>query len=45
MKADLVLVLEDGRIAARGTHDELIRRDGLYRRIYELQLRPVEEVV
>jgi len=44
-KADLVLVLEDGRIAARGTHDELIRRDGLYRRIYELQLRPVEEVV
>jgi len=45
MKADLVLVLEDGRIAARGTHEELIRRDGLYRRIYELQLRPAEEVV
>jgi len=45
MKADLVLVLEDGRIAARGTHQELLRRDGLYRRIYELQLRPAEEVV
>lgn len=45
MKADLVLVLEDGRIAARGTHEELIRREGLYRRIYELQLRPAEEVV
>lgn len=45
MKADLVLVLQDGRIAARGTHDELIRQDGLYRRIYDLQLRPAEEVV
>ena len=44
-KADLVLVLEGGRIAAQGTHEDLIRRDGLYRRIYELQLRPAEEVV
>ena len=45
MKADLVLVLQDGRIAAQGTHAELIRQDGLYRRIYDLQLRPAEEVV
>lgn len=45
MKADLVLVLQDGRIAARGTHAELIRQDGLYRRVYDLQLRPAEEVV
>ena len=37
-KADLILVLEDGRIAEQGTHDELISRDGLYRDIYRLQL-------
>lgn len=32
-----VLVLEDGRIAQQGSHDELVCRDGLYRRLYELQ--------
>ena len=42
-RADLVLVLEDGRIAERGRHDELLARGGLYRRIYELQLREQEE--
>lgn len=43
MRADLVVVLEGGRIAERGTHAELIQRDGLYRKIYELQLRPAAE--
>jgi ABC-type multidrug transport system fused ATPase/permease subunit len=37
--ADQILVLEDGAIAERGTHDELIRRDGFYRRLYDLQRR------
>ena len=37
-RADLILVLEDGRIVERGTHSELISRDGLYRDIYRLQL-------
>ena len=43
-EADLILVLKDGEIAAQGTHDELIARDGFYKDIYELQLLPGEEV-
>ena len=33
--ADEVVVLEDGRVAARGTHTELLERSGLYREIAE----------
>ena len=36
-RADLILVLEDGRITASGRHEELIRQPGLYQRIYEIQ--------
>jgi ATP-binding cassette subfamily B multidrug efflux pump len=36
--ADLIVVLEDGRIAERGTHDSLIARGGLYAELYEKQL-------
>ena len=42
-QADTILVLEDGRIVQRGTHDELVAQPGLYRRIYDLQLRDQEE--
>ena len=44
-EADLILVLKDGRIAEQGTHQELISRVGIYQDIYELQLRPQEEVL
>lgn len=37
--ANLVLVLEKGRIAATGTHAELLRSSGLYTEIYQRQLR------
>ena len=37
--ADLILVLEKGRIAARGTHAELLRTSGVYAEIYNRQLR------
>lgn len=40
--ADLILVLEKGSIAARGTHAELPRTSGLYAEIYHHQLRPQE---
>ena len=36
--ADLIVVLEDGRIAERGTHDSLVTRGGLYAELYEKQL-------
>ena len=36
-EADQILVLDGGKIVQQGTHDELIHRDGLYRRIYLIQ--------
>jgi subfamily B ATP-binding cassette protein MsbA len=35
--ANRILVLDGGEIGESGTHDELLRRSGLYRRLYELQ--------
>jgi len=43
MRAHQILVLEDGRIAESGTHDELLAKGGLYATIYDLQLREQDE--
>ena len=44
-EADQILVLDKGNIVERGNHEELIRSGGIYQSIYELQLRPQEEVL
>ncbi len=42
--ADLILVLKDGRVAERGTHEELVRSHGYYYQTYALQNGLTEEV-
>lgn len=39
MNADLILVLDKGRIVQRGTHQQLMAQEGIYRRVYEMQAR------
>jgi ATP-binding cassette subfamily B protein len=43
--ADQILVMHKGEIRERGTHDDLLQLDGLYRRLYDMQYREQEPAV
>ncbi len=43
LAADLILVMENGRLVEQGTHDTLLSQDGLYATLYETQFRHVED--
>ncbi|MBX4940642.1 ABC transporter ATP-binding protein [Rhizobium binae] len=45
MHADLILFVEDGRIVERGTHQALLSIGGRYKALYDLQVRPGDEVL
>jgi ATP-binding cassette subfamily B protein len=45
MRADEILVLQNGRVVQRGKHTELLEQEGLYRRIFDLELRDQEEAL
>ncbi len=45
MHADHIVVLDDGRVAERGTHAELVKAGGVYADLYELQTRSDAEAV
>jgi|MGYP000768325542 ATP-binding cassette subfamily B protein len=38
MGADQILVLNQGKMEELGTHEELIEKEGIYRKIYEIQM-------
>ena len=39
VRADRIYVVEGGLVVDQGPHDELLERDGTYRRLYDLQFR------
>lgn len=44
MDADLILVMEDGKIVQRGQHKDLVQQDGIYRKIFDIQTRIESEL-
>ena len=42
-RADVIFVIDHGRVVEQGTHEELLVNGGLYSRLYELQFRGEEE--
>ena len=45
MRADEIIVLKDGHVLQRGRHQELLQQEGLYRQIFDLELKDQEEAL
>ena len=43
--ADKIVVINGGAIVEEGNHEELMLKDGLYRKLYEMQFRDMEESI
>jgi ATP-binding cassette, subfamily B, bacterial len=43
-EADVIVVLQNGRVTQIGSHDELVRQEGLYKRIYQIQAALEDEL-
>ena len=43
LKADRILVVKDGTISEQGSHEELLKKGGTYRELYETQFRKILE--
>ncbi|WP_407648200.1 ABC transporter ATP-binding protein [Devosia rhodophyticola] len=44
MHADFILFMEEGKIVERGSHEELLALNGRYRALFDLQVRPGEDI-
>ena len=42
MAADHIIVLDKGKVVEEGTHEELLEKQGIYRRIYDMQSQQSE---
>lgn len=43
LMADEIIVIKEGKIVERGTHEELLQNDGVYRELYDTQLNVKED--